>query len=374
MKTLGLYIHIPFCERKCPYCDFISFPNREEQIADYCKALIGEICLRGDDTKEYVVDTIYFGGGTPSLLSPKEMGNILGAIKNTFALSANPECTIEVNPNSFTLEKAEGYYEAGINRLSIGAQSFSDKALKVLGRLHKPKDILMAYENGIKAGFENISMDFMFGLPGQRLEDVMAELKMIGTLKTLKHVSYYGLTIMEDTPFYAAKVAVPEDAENRMMYDAIIKSLALLGCFQYEVSNFAKVSYASRHNLKYWHLEEYLGLGLGAHSYFNGERFHHETQLDRYILASKSNTFEKNIDEILDRKEMMKDYMMLGFRLNEGISRQAFKDKFGEEVMGVFGIEISMLKERHLIFEKEDSIQATKKGFDYMNEIAETFI
>ena len=375
MKNIGVYIHIPFCIKKCLYCDFISYSYNKLDVENYIEYLLKEIEYRKNQFKDYMVDTIYFGGGTPSLLSAQEMNKIINHLFLFYKVSENVEITVECNPNTLNLEKLVGYKKCLVNRISMGVQSFDNLKLKELGRQHNVEDVRNSLKWVNKSGFDNISIDMMFGLPNQNINDVNKELDYISSIENLNHISYYSLTIMENTPFGKMNIEkiVPEDYENRKMYYKIIERLSKIDIYQYEISNFSKIGYESKHNLKYWELGPYIGFGVAAHSFYDNKRTYNKSKLiDYFNQLNKSYT--EIIDEVLTPKDSMAEYMMLGFRLNKGIDINNFKRKYNMDIFSVYNKEIEDLINQKLIVKKENSLISTAKGIDYMNIIGETFL
>jgi len=375
MKNIGVYIHIPFCIKKCLYCDFISYSYNKLDVENYIEYLLKEIEYRKNQFKDYMVDTIYFGGGTPSLLSVQEMNKIINHLFLFYKVSENVEITVECNPNTLNLEKLVGYKKCLVNRISMGVQSFDNLKLKELGRQHNVEDVRNSLKWVNKSGFDNISIDMMFGLPNQNINDVNKELDYISSIENLNHISYYSLTIMENTPFGKMNIEkiVPEDYENRKMYYKIIERLSKIDIYQYEISNFSKIGYESKHNLKYWELGPYIGFGVAAHSFYDNKRTYNKSKLiDYFNQLNKSYT--EIIDEVLTPKDSMAEYMMLGFRLNKGIDINNFKRKYNMDIFSVYNKEIEDLINQKLIVKKENSLISTAKGIDYMNIIGETFL
>ena len=290
MKKLGVYIHIPFCIKKCFYCDFYSEPIGDPQFhRKYVKALIKEIIFYGENMgKEYQIDTIFIGGGTPSILEPIFIREILSALKKYFYVEKNAEITIECNPATLSEEKLQAYREEGINRISIGVQSLDDRLLLTLGRVHSSQDVFETVEQVRKAGFQNMNLDAMFGVPDQSISIWRETVKGILQLHP-EHISFYSLELAENTLFYnlykAGKLKITAISRDRKMYHFIIDEMRKAGLFQYEISNGAKPGFACRHNLKYWNLEEYLGLGASAHSYIDRTRFSNIADASCYVAA-----------------------------------------------------------------------------------------
>ncbi len=311
---LGLYFHIPFCEKKCPYCAFYSACGEKSEISDYISALVRNILsYKGQNL---AADTVYFGGGTPSLLSPEQVSAVLSAVRSSFLLAENAEITLEANPNSVTAESLRGYKMAGVNRISFGVQSANASELELLGRLHSFEDAQKAVKNAQNAGFTNISCDLMLGLPNQKIADATASCRALAGLG-IQHISAYILKVEDGTPFDRPEItsALPDDDAVADIYLAVCRELGALGFPRYEISNFAQPEFESRHNLKYWQGKEYLGFGASAHSLFLGKRFFVPNNRRAFIEAPLQPT------EIEDENpDALEEYVMLGLRTNKGIS------------------------------------------------------
>ncbi len=337
MKGLGLYIHIPFCVSKCKYCDFYSVPQTDEEMREeYVKALCKHMDEYKTQTKGYLVTSVYFGGGTPSLLTQTQLGTLMKKIKKSFRLSARCEITIEVNPGTVDLKKLKSFYRSGVNRLSIGAQSFDDALLKMCGRVHTADDIYTCVADAKKAKFENISLDVMFGLPEQSKQSLLETLRCVHELN-IPHVSLYGLKIEEGTPFWYARntLTLPNEDVERDMYFSAVDELSSHGLKQYEISNFAVTGKQCKHNMRYWNCDEYIGFGPAAHSYFAGKRFSFKKDVKLYIdsFNPDKRVNETLVDEYIDipPSARIAEYVMLRFRLSEGINCARFKKRFGRD-------------------------------------------
>lgn len=368
MKEIGIYIHIPFCKRKCYYCDFLSFCYEENNIEKYIVSLKNEIESFIIDEK-LKVKTIYIGGGTPSFIDSKYIKELLGLIKSKFGFGE--EITIEVNPGTVTEEKLKDYLEAGINRLSIGMQSANNILLEKIGRIHTYEQFEDTYKLARKVGFKNINVDVMFGLPSQTTKDVKDTLKKIIDLNP-EHISTYSLILEEGTKLYNEqnKYTFPNDIEEREMYHYIISELKQNDYIQYEISNFAKKGYYSKHNVDCWNQHEYLGFGLGAHSYYKNIRYNNTIDFKQYI----ENKNIHNICEVQkDNTQKLKERIMLGLRLIEGISISDINREFGANVEEIFKIELEDLKKNNLI-EVNHNIKLTPKGLDFANIVWEKFV
>lgn len=312
---LGVYVHIPFCERKCNYCAFSSFVEKTEKIDEYIGFLSKEIENFAKNNKKSV-DTIYIGGGTPSLLSESQIEKIVGLLKENFALTENCEITVECNPNSLTKEKLLKYKSLGINRLSIGVQSLDDDQLSFIGRLHSSKEAIEKIKLSKEIGFENISVDLLIGLNGATAERFLVQLQMLIYLD-IKHISTYMLQIEDNTPLKkmveSETVILPTDEESVEIYEKTAEFLNKNGFYRYEVSNFAKKGYESKHNFKYWTGEDYIGFGLSAHSYMDGRRWSNANNFKGYYQG------EKPLDEVLSNGQKIEEHIMLGLRCKNGI-------------------------------------------------------
>ena len=335
MKGLGLYIHIPFCISKCKYCDFYSIPAVQEQEKErYIEALCKHMSEYKLQAKNHAVTSIYFGGGTPSLLSDKQIKVIMKAVKKNFNISQRCEISMEVNPGTVDEEKLYAFKKLGINRLSIGAQSFDEKELSVCGRIHSPTDIYDCVKNARNAKFDNVSLDLIYGLPEQTKEGLFKNLEQAFSLD-VDHISLYGLKIEDGTPFWYDRHSLKlpdEDTESEMYFEAV-DILRMAGFRQYEISNFAKKHKACKHNLRYWNCDEYLGFGPAAHSYFGGKRFSFKRDIKLYCDSFDENVkvSETLIDEYVDipPQARVAEYVMLRFRLFEGVNLAKFYKRFG---------------------------------------------
>ncbi len=335
------YIHIPFCKSKCKYCSFVSF-NRPELITGYIFALLKDI---SDNYKGEELKTLYFGGGTPSLI-PIEL---LKKVISKFKLIENAEVTLELNPDDATQEYLDGLKQIGINRLSIGSQTFDDEILKLIGRRHNSAQIIEAVNLAKKVGFENISVDLIYGLPTQTLEKLSSDLEKFLELG-IQHISTYGLKVEADSFWGKNPPNVPDDDIQADMYELINQKLEQNGFFRYEVSNFAQKGFESRHNLNYWDNNEYYGFGVAAHGYLDGARYSNFTTLEEYL--EKPSTHE--IGHILSEEEKLEEEIFLGFRKTEGIDCERIKEKFNIDFE---------TKYADILSQYSDFIERTEKGF-----------
>ena len=326
MEELGIYIHIPFCKQKCFYCDFCSFANKNEMQEKYVETVINEI-KNITHKEKYTVTTIYLGGGTPSILNPEYIKNILQEIKSSFKILDDAEITIEINPGTVNEEKLKRYKEYGINRLSIGLQSANDKILKNIGRIHDYKQFEETFFFARKCGFKNINVDLMIGLPTQAIEDVKQTLEKI-IQKNPEHISVYSLIIEEGTTIEKLinenKLQLPDEETERIMYWTVVNELKENGYNQYEISNFSKKNYFSRHNINYWNSGNYYGFGVAACGYDGNVRYQNKTNLKKYI----KNPIEKEVKETLTFDDKLYEAIILGFRMHSGIDVEKINSRF----------------------------------------------
>lgn len=378
MEELGIYIHIPFCKQKCFYCDFCSFANKNEMQEKYVEAVINEI-KNITHKEKYTVTTIYFGGGTPSILNPEYIKNILQEIESSFEILDDAEITIEINPGTVNEEKLKKYKEYGINRLSIGLQSANDKILKKIGRIHDYKQFEETFFYARKCGFKNINVDLMIGLPTQAVEDVKQTLEKI-IQKNPEHISVYSLIIEEGTIIEKMinenKLQLPDEETERIMYWTVVNELKENGYNQYEISNFSKKTYESKHNTNCWKQKQYIGLGTSAHSYLNKKRYSNTNNIEEYIKNIQENNISKNITihEEQTEESTMNEYMLLGLRMIQGININEFKQKFKTDPTIKYKKILEKLQKENLIQITKTSIKLTKQGIDFGNIVWEEFI
>ena len=383
-KPLGLYVHIPFCVRKCKYCDFLSFEGEPDMgQLQYVNTLLREIRQAGTIYgRKYYVNTIFFGGGTPSILDEILIKRILDVIYEEFEVKTDeqdgfalPEITIEANPGTLTGEKLEEYRRSGVNRLSLGVQSFHVDLLRTLGRIHPPEQAKQSYKLARELGFENINFDLMFGLPGQTPEMWKQTLEEAIAMEP-EHISFYSLELEEGTPFAQmyreGRLELPDEDIDRDMYHTAIDLLKKNGYVHYEISNAAKPGFECRHNLKYWSMEEYLGLGLGAHSYVDGMRFKNVGNLGAYNSTDVPRTDSYRNTE----KDDMSDYLFTGLRKIEGISLQEFKDRFHVDVMILYRRPIQKHLDGGLLELKDNGsrLALSALGLDNMNKVLQDLL
>jgi len=379
-QALGLYIHIPFCVQKCKYCDFLSAPADDATKKRYVDALCKEIAGYKELTKGYELATIYFGGGTPSILDVSLTEQILSTVRNCFDVNQTAEITLEVNPGTASLEKLKRYKELGINRLSIGVQSSKAEELALLGRIHSFEDAKQTVLWAREAGFTNISLDLMSALPNQSFEDYKENVEAILALNP-EHISSYSLIVEEGTPFYAQyaegapkESELPDEETDRAMYAYTKERLVQAGYHRYEISNYAKPGCESRHNSSYWIGIEYLGVGLGASSLFTNARYHNETDLLSYIEEVEAGQDVRQEIERLVPAEQMEEFMILGLRMMRGVSRAEFQKRFGTPIETVYGSALIKLEKSGLLSREEDTIALTERGIDVSNQVFVEFV
>ena len=395
-KDVRLYIHIPFCLRKCAYCDFLSFSSKSEIRSRYLSALENEIRVRLSERKErnggIPVSSVFFGGGTPTVLSGEDLAGILTAIRENAVIAENAEITCESNPCTLDARKAQVLFEAGFNRLSIGAQSMNDENLKLLGRLHDKGTFLRAFDNARKAGFSNLNLDMIFGLPGQTVrawEEELGEAAALGS----EHISVYALELYENTPLFAVRNRYrwPTDEELREMYDGTAAILAGHGLERYEISNYAGPGFESQHNSGYWTGDEYLGFGLGASSYETAVRTFDDSEKtgrDKKKDCDKKPVRYKNTGDMglyleksgephlirtdlqtLDKRDQESEFMVLGLRMTKGVSEVEFSERFGENADAVFGDVIEKYVRSGFLIREDGRIRLAEKALFVSNTI-----
>ena len=387
-KEIGLYIHIPFCRQKCYYCDFVSYANKYEIVERYIKCLKKEIIQYANENKimsehglepRYVIKTIYIGGGTPSSIDEIYIVNLLQTVKENFEVKKDAEITIEVNPGTVNKEKLEVYKETGINRLSIGLQAVQDEILKNIGRIHTYKDFENTYEYAREVGFDNINVDLMIDLPNQTLEDVKESVKTIINLKP-EHISVYSLILEENTKMYeminSKVVSIAPDDTERQMYWYVKETLEKNKYIQYEISNFARAGFESKHNMDCWKQNEYIGVGVNASSFMEDKRYSNIPELETYIENIENGTPNKNLilEEILDEESKMNEFMMLGLRKIDGVNIKDFEQKFNTNPIMKYCKILDKLSHEGLIEVDANNIKSSKKGIDLANLVWEEFI
>lgn len=381
MNSVGIYIHIPFCKQKCKYCDFTSFACKEDIYDEYFKCLKKEISEKSDelDNENIEIDTIYIGGGTPSIVPTEYIEDIINLIYEKYNVSKIAEITIEANPGTIDKDKLEKYIEAGINRLSIGLQSTNDKLLKMLGRIHTYCEFEEVYKTARQVGFKNINVDLMIGLPNQTMKNVQESLEEI-IKKSPEHISVYSLIVEENTKMFdlieSGELELPNENLEREMYWEVKNVLQENGYCHYEISNFAQKGFESKHNSNCWKQHSYLGFGVAAHSYYDGIRYSNITDLKTYIENFQNGESVYNIifHEKQSKEQMMKEYMLLGLRKISGVKISEFKEKFIDNPIYYFREQLNKLVKQNLLEVSEDSIYLTNKGLDLANVVWMEFI
>lgn len=377
----GIYLHIPFCVKKCNYCDFISFPCTGGVPEEYVDALVREIDLvarNGEYPASF--ETVFFGGGTPSLLSGSQMRRIMDALRRNFSIKSNAECSMECNPGTASRENLAEYYDAGINRLSIGLQSSCDDLLKSIGRIHTYSQFEETLRFAREAGFFNINVDVMHGLPGQTPERYLLTLEAVCDF-AVTHISSYALILEEHTPLYFSvkdkEIVLPDEDAVADMQDAGIDYLESRGYRRYEISNFARDGYECRHNLNYWLNGEYLGFGVAAHSALklkSWTRFANLDTVESYLGSLKKGNRPTAETIRLQSTDEMFETVMLGLRLINGLDREAFTARFGVDITEAYPVAMDALRKRKWIVETKERIALNKKGLDLQNEALQFFL
>ncbi len=371
-SPMEIYIHIPFCIRKCDYCDFLSGPSGPEEQADYVQALLREI-QAVEEGEGRSVSSIFIGGGTPSVLDERLLGDILREIRNRFKMEEDAEITIEVNPGTANIGKLQAYREMGINRLSIGLQSPEDRELKILGRIHNYGQFLETYQEARTVGFDNINIDLMSAIPDQTYEGWVKNLRTVAELEP-EHISAYSLIVEEGTPFAARKLNLPDEDTEYNMYEATAQILKEYGFEQYEISNYARKGRECRHNVGYWTRQDYLGFGLGASSLYGKERFANTTDMKKYLENSKNPEKIREKEPSLTREDEMAEFMFLGLRMTKGISKADFQRCFGCTIESVYGEVLEKYESMELLLEKDGRIFLSREGIHVSNSIMAEFL
>ena len=369
---LELYVHIPFCVRKCQYCDFLSGPSDEETKDRYIEALLKEI-RTAEHTEDYEIVSVFIGGGTPSALKAEAIASIMRTLQEQFFFCEDAEVTIEANPGTVDLEKLTIYRNVGINRLSLGLQSTDAEELKLLGRIHSYEEFLKSYEWAREAGFSNINIDLMFAIPGQTGEAWRQHLYQVAELNP-EHISAYSLIIEEGTPFAEQNLDLPDEDTEYQMYEDTAEILGTYGYQQYEISNYAKPGYMCRHNAGYWQRREYLGFGLGASSLYRGMRFLNTRRMQEYLKESRNPDQIRQDVTVLSRNERIEEFMFLGLRMTEGISEKKFEENFDVRLMDVYGDILQKYEETGFMEHIETKWRLTRKGIHVSNHILADFL
>ncbi len=392
-RELELYIHIPFCVKKCNYCDFLSFGTEDERLSDtpchptrqlpvpevYVDRLCREIRWYGqkEEFSHRPVISVFFGGGTPSLLSEAQIFRLMAELRDNFLIRRDAEVTMEANPGTLTPGKLKQMRFCGINRLSLGLQSTVERELKALGRIHSYGAFLQSFKWAREAGFKNINVDLMTALPEQTMSSYLKSLEQAAALKP-EHISAYSLIIEPGTPFEAmeaqGELALPDEDEEREMYHLTRKFLSEMGYERYEISNYARPGYECRHNIGYWRGRDYLGLGLGASSLINGRRFSNRTEIKDYLALTMGSDDWYEAVETLTPAAKMEEFMFLGLRLVRGVSEKDFYRKFGVKMMSVYGEVIRKNELEKLLIRKNGWLRLTELGMDLANMVMADFI
>ena len=388
MKAVSIYIHIPFCIRKCLYCDFLSAPAGSQEMENYVEALCSEIRKESKSYVNYTVQTIFIGGGTPSVLPGRSIEQILKAVCEFYHVDQDCEISMEINPGTVTSDKLVYWKRAGINRLSIGLQSAVDQELKALGRIHTVQDFLDTYAEVVKTGFNNINIDLMSAIPEQSLSSYRSTLEMITRLMPMPaHISAYSLIVEEGTPFYENTPELPDEDCEREMYKITGDFLNAMGYHRYEISNYARAGFECRHNKVYWQRGNYVGFGIGAASMVENVRFRNTEKIENYINHFLGKASQKTEDvpvresvHALSVEEQMEEFMFLGLRMTKGISEQSFSEKFGRTVEQVYPGIVDEFCHKGLLLRKTDPgtgekwIALTGWGIDVSNVVMAEFL
>ncbi len=363
---IGLYVHVPFCASKCSYCDFASYPGREADIPRYVDAVIKEIRRRGTEAGHPTADTVFLGGGTPSLLDEPQVTRILHALFEAFPLAEGAEITCECNPGTLTAPFAQALRMAGVNRLSLGAQAAQARLLRLLGRIHAWEDVIASVRIARHVGFENINLDLMFGLPSQTVEELRESLEAAISLGPT-HLACYGLIVEEGTPLCrdvtGGNLDLPDEEVERDMYELVRQVLAERGFRQYEISNFARPGYACRHNLGCWTRVPYLGFGCAAHSFFNECRTMNPSTLDAYLAGEEATTTR------VSQEEARFESMMLGLRMTRGVKEDEFVRMHGLSIREAFGDKLRASIDAGLLEWRDGALKLTRRGMDLQNSV-----
>ena len=370
---LELYIHIPFCIKKCDYCDFLSGPSTRAGQEAYIYALLREMETVSKNLKKRPVDTVFIGGGTPSVPECDVMEKLLKGLRDYFLFSADAEVTIEANPGTLTPEKLSIYRKYGINRISIGLQSPNNKELAMLGRIHNYAQFLESFQMAREAGFSNINVDLMFAIPGQSYDGWIENLQTVAALGP-EHISAYSLIIEEGTPFFRKKLDLPDEDTEYRMYEDVAAVLKEYDYHQYEISNYAKAGYECRHNEGYWQRKDYLGLGLGAASLLGMERFSNTADMQEYLKNSSAPEKIRKNRELLTREDEMAEFMFLGLRMTQGVSKKEFQEYFGTAIENIYGEVLKKYKKQGLLLEESGRIFLSREGLHVSNAVMAEFL
>jgi oxygen-independent coproporphyrinogen-3 oxidase len=376
MKKLSIYIHIPFCIKKCDYCDFLSTPATRKRQVEYLAALVNEIRLEAGKYSDYMVTTVFLGGGTPSILEAKDIDSVMEVIFAYYNMAENAEITMELNPKTASYEKLSNVRKAGVNRLSIGLQSADNKELEIIGRIHSYEDFLQTYKWARESGFDNINIDLMSALPSQNMESWTNTLNKVFELNP-EHISAYSLIIEEGTKLcenLSDYPVIPDEDEDRLMYQETKRLMTMHGYERYEISNYAKKGYECRHNIVYWQRGNYVGFGVGASSMVENVRWKNTEDIGAYI-EHKGNSKDCQADiQVLGENECMEEYMFLGLRMMKGVSKTDFIDTFGKKITDIYAEVIDKWTKLGMILDEGDYYRFSDKGIDVSNVILADFI
>ena len=370
---MELYLHMPFCVRKCAYCDFLSFPSGAETQRMYAKRLMEDIDVMGKRYGEIPVETIFIGGGTPSVPDSGLIVEIMEHVRHAFHVADGAEISMEANPGTVTREKLTDYRKAGINRLSFGLQSANDRELKLLGRIHTWAEFLESFTLARECGFANLNIDLMSALPGQSEESWQETLRFVCDLEP-EHISAYSLIIEEGTPFASRTLNLPDEDAEYNMYEATAQILREYGFEQYEISNYAKKGRECRHNVGYWIRQDYLGFGLGASSLYGKERFANTQDMKKYLENSRTPEKIREKEPPLTREDEMAEFMFLGLRMTRGISKAEFERQFGSEIDAIYGDVLRKYKSMGLLLEENGRIFLSREGIHVSNSVMADFL
>lgn len=379
---LGIYVHIPFCRQKCLYCDFPSYTTDSQLYSTYITALCREVAGRSGIFSHAVVDTVFIGGGTPTLLSQDLLSQVLNCLREHYQLSDGVEITVEANPGTVDGAKLRTLRAHGVNRISFGVQTFAERLLPKIGRIHSAAEAVRAVELAQAAGFDNINVDLMYGLPEQTVQDLQESIdRAIGM--GVRHLSVYGLKIEEGTPFASlheqGRLALPEEAAEEAMYELAAHYLPAKGFQRYEISNYAPAGWECRHNLKYWHYQPYLGLGLAAHSFFDGQRLANTGDLQQYLdffsrSGGEKQEFPVAVVEKLDKETAMAEFVFLALRTSSGLHIPDFNNCFAADFFNQYNKVIAALRRQKLIEVTEKAVRLTELGMKYGNVVFGAFL
>lgn len=379
-RRWGLYVHLPFCRQKCFYCDFPSYAGQEGRMAVYVEALLGELAREGAPLRAAwgPPRTVYLGGGTPTALPPALMERLLAGLREFLAAAPDAlEFTCECNPGTVDAAYLSLLRAGGVNRLSLGVQTFDDALLRRIGRIHTAAEVCAAVRQARAAGFRNLSLDLMYGLPGQTLAGLEMSVQQALALAP-QHISIYGLQVEEGTPFAraqaAGQLALPTEEESEVMYDYMTAALPAAGYARYEISNFARPGFESRHNLGYWQDVPYLGVGAAAHSYLDGQRYENPRGIEEYLAALRESGRARREEEPLTRATSMEEFAFLALRTARGIDRARFAARFGCELASVYADAIARMRARGFLEEDAQGVRLTPLGMKYGNWVFEAFL